>query len=79
MMPVLQKELHLDYQDLGHITGALALAMGAAALFTGNLADRIGFRPVVISANILSEKSWNPLGLLGRLRSLITGTAPCSS
>src|SRR5262245_56222476 len=53
MMPLLQKELHLDYQDLGHITGALALTMGAAALFAGNLADKIGFRAVVIRSMIL--------------------------
>jgi MFS family permease len=43
LMPVLAQQLHLDYQDLGDITGALALAWGASALFTGNLADRIGF------------------------------------
>ena len=50
LMPVLAQQLHLDYQDLGDITGALALAWGASALFSGNLADRIGFRAVIIPA-----------------------------
>ena len=40
LMPVLAQQLHLDYQDLGDITGALALAWGASALFSGNLADK---------------------------------------
>jgi MFS family permease len=53
LMPVLAKELDLDYQDLGYITGALALGWGAAALLTGNLADKLGFRTVVIPATIV--------------------------
>jgi len=48
MMPVLMRDLKLDYQDLGHITGAVALTWGVTALFAGRLADRIGYRYVVV-------------------------------
>src|SRR5437660_11536344 len=50
LMPVLMHDLKLDYQDLGHITGALALAWGLSALFTGNLSDRTGFKRVILPA-----------------------------
>lgn len=50
LMPVLMHDLKLDYQDLGHITGALAIAWGISALFTGNLSDRIGFKRVIVPA-----------------------------
>ncbi len=71
LMPVLASELHLDYQDLGEITGALALAWGASALFTGNLADRIGFKAVVIPATILFSMLAGVTGLVIGAGSLI--------
>src|SRR5437879_10308373 len=52
LMPVLMHDLKLDYQDLGHNTGALALAWGFSALFTGNLSDRIGFKRVIVPAMV---------------------------
>ena len=52
LMPVLMRDLKLDYQDLGHITGALAIAWGLSSLFTGSLADRIGFKRVLVPALI---------------------------
>ena len=52
MFPAIMKDLNLNYQDLGRITGALAIAWGVAALFMGNLADRIGCRKVVIGSLI---------------------------
>ena len=52
LFPVIASELHLDYQDLGQITGALAIAWGFAAMFMGNLSDRIGHRKVIIRAVI---------------------------
>src|SRR5437879_12577128 len=52
LMPVLMRDLKLDYQDLGHITGALAIAWGFASLFTGNLADRICFKRVIVPSLI---------------------------
>jgi MFS family permease len=71
LMPVLVKELHLDYQDLGDITGALALAWGASALFAGNLADKIGFRAVIIPATILFSMLAGVTGLAIGVGSLI--------
>lgn len=71
IMPVLHKELHLDYQDIGHITGAFAIAMGAAALFAGNLADRIGFRAVVVPAMIALSTLAGVSGLAIGLASMI--------
>ncbi|WP_434666823.1 MFS transporter [Paraburkholderia sp. A3BS-1L] len=53
LFPVMMKDLHLDYQDLGHITGALSVAWGVSALFMGNLSDRIGFRKVIIPALVI--------------------------
>src|SRR5215831_12539516 len=71
MMPVLQKELHLDYQDIGHMTGAFAIAMGVAALFAGNLADRIGFRAVVVPAMIVFSTLTGFSGLAVGLASMV--------
>ena len=36
MFPVIARDLHLSYADIGVITGALAIAWGASALFTGH-------------------------------------------
>ena len=50
LMPLLMRDLKLDYQDLGHITGALAIAWGLSSLFTGRLSDKLGFKRVVVPA-----------------------------
>ncbi|WP_396330244.1 MFS transporter [Burkholderia anthina] len=50
LFPVMMRDLHLDYQDLGHITAALSVAWGVSALVTGNLSDRFGHRKVIIPA-----------------------------
>ena len=66
LFPVISKELHLDYQDLGQITGVLAIAWGVAAMFMGNLSDRLGHRKVIIPAIIV-------FSLLAGLSGLATG------
>ncbi|MEJ8814402.1 MFS transporter [Variovorax ureilyticus] len=66
LFPVISKELNLNYQDLGHITGILAIAWGVAALFMGNLSDRIGHRRVIIPAIVV-------FSLLAGLSGLATG------
>ena len=53
LFPVMAKDLHLDYQDIGQITGILAITWGVAALFMGNLSDRLGFRKIIIPAIIV--------------------------
>lgn len=66
LFPVMMKDLHLDYQDLGYITGALSVAWGFSAMFMGNLSDRIGHRKVIIPAIIM-------FSLLAGLSGLATG------
>jgi MFS family permease len=66
LFPVIANELHLDYQDLGHITGVLAIAWGAAAMFMGNLSDRLGFRRIIIPAIVV-------FSLLAGLSGVATG------
>jgi predicted MFS family arabinose efflux permease len=66
LFPVMMADLHLDYQDLGHITGALSVAWGISAMFMGNLSDRIGHRKVIIPAIVV-------FSLLAGLSGLATG------
>jgi MFS family permease len=66
LFPVMMKDLHLDYQDLGSITGALSIAWGFSAMLMGNLSDRIGHRKVIIPAIVM-------FSLLAGLSGLATG------
>ncbi|QWC92658.1 MFS transporter [Cupriavidus metallidurans] len=66
LFPVMMLDLHLDYQDLGHITGALSIAWGLSAMFMGNLSDRLGHRRVLIPAVVV-------FSLLAGLSGLATG------
>ena len=50
MFPTIARDLHLNYSDIGTITGALAIAWGLSALVTGNLSDHIGRRRVIVGA-----------------------------
>lgn len=69
VFPTIMEELQLDFSDLGVITGALAFAWGVAALFIGNLSDRIGHRKVIVGAlvmfSVLVGASGLATGLLG--------------
>lgn len=71
LFPVVMKDLHLDYQDLGHITGALAVAWGLSAMFMGNLSDRIGHRKVIIPAMVFFSLLAGLSGLASGVGSLI--------
>jgi len=66
LFPIMMTDLHLDYQDLGHITGALSVAWGVSAMFMGNLSDRVGHRKVIIPAIVM-------FSLLAGLSGLATG------
>jgi MFS family permease len=69
LFPVIARDLHLDYGDIGVITGALAIAWGIAALFVGNLSDRIGRRRVLtvslVVFSLLIGASGLATGLIG--------------
>jgi MFS family permease len=71
LFPVIMKDLMLDYQDLGHITGILAMAWGVTALFTGNLSDRFGHRKVIIPAMLVFSLLAGASGLAGGVASLM--------
>jgi len=53
LFPVLAKELHLNYADIGLITGALGIAWGISSIFMGRMADKIGHKRVLVPSLIL--------------------------
>ncbi len=71
LYPVIAEELHLNYADIGLVTGALAIAWGLAALFMGNLSDRIGRRAVMTGALVLFSLLIGASGLTAGLMSLV--------
>ncbi|KAF0864837.1 MFS transporter [Pseudomonas sp. LD120] len=55
LFPVIMHDLHLDYQDLGYLSAALAFTWGLSALGMGSVIDRLGTRRVlVVSIAVLS-------------------------
>jgi MFS family permease len=71
LFPTIAKELHLDYGDIGVITGALAVAWGLAALVMGNLADHVGRRRVLTGALVLFSLLIGASGLAAGLLGLV--------
>lgn len=71
LFPVIAKDLSLSYSDIGTITGALAIAWGMAALFMGNVADRIGRRKVLVGALLVFSALIGASGLARGLASLV--------
>ncbi len=53
LFPVMMNDLHLDYQDLGHISAILALTWAISSMFMGNRSDHVGRRKVIIPALII--------------------------
>lgn len=71
LFPVIAKDLHLDYADIGTITGALAFAWGFAALIMGNRADRLGRGTVLAGSLFVFALLIGASGLATGLLSLI--------
>jgi len=71
LLPVIARDLHLSYGDIGAITGSLAVAWGISALFMGNLSDRIGRRRVLTVSLIVFSLLIGASGLAAGLMSLI--------
>jgi predicted MFS family arabinose efflux permease len=66
VFPLMMRDLHLSYQDLGSAVGALAVVWGLSALWTGRLADLIGRRKVAIPALVV-------FSLMSALTGMTTG------
>lgn len=71
LFPLIAEDLGLGYQDLGLISGALALTWGLASLFLGNLSDRIGERRVLVATVIAFSALVAMSGLATGLLSLL--------
>jgi MFS family permease len=71
LFPAMVKDLHLNYQDLGSIIGALGIAWGVFAIVGGGLSDRLGRKRVLIPAmvafSLLSGLSGYASGLVSLL------------
>ena len=53
LFPALQSALHLNYRELGYVTGILSITWGVAAAVTGRIADKIGPRRVAAGALLI--------------------------
>lgn len=71
LFPVMQKELGLNYQDLGLISAVLALTWGVASIFSGRLSDRVGRKKVLVPAIVIFSLLVATSGLASGLLSLI--------
>jgi MFS family permease len=71
LFPIMMHERHWDYQDLGYIAGALAVAWGLSSIFMGNLSDRIGSRKVIVPAMLVFSLLCGASGFAASLGSLI--------
>lgn len=71
LFPVIQKDLGLNYQDLGLISAVLALTWGLASVFSGGLSDRIGRKAVLVPAITIFSVLVATTGLATGLISLL--------
>ncbi len=71
LFPVIARDLHLSYRDIGIITGALAVAWGLASLVFGTLSDHIGRRVVLAVSLIVFSVLIGASGLATGLVSLV--------
>ena len=67
LFPAMMQQLHLNYQDLGSVVGALGVAWGVFAVIGGGLSDRLGRRrvliPSILAFSVLSGLSGCVSGL----------------
>ena len=71
LFPVIQKELNLNYQDLGLISGILALTWGLASAMSGPLSDRYGRKRVLVPAVLIFSLLVASTGLATGLFSML--------
>ena len=71
LFPVMQKDLGLNYQDLGLISAVLALGWGIASVLCGRLSDRVGGKRVLVPAIVVFSLLVGGSGLAAGLASLL--------
>ncbi len=71
LFPVIMKDLHLGYQELGLITGILSITWGLSALVAGRLSDVVGRRRTVVTATVLFSLLVGISGLANSLVALL--------
>ena len=71
LFPVIQKDLNLNYQHLGLINGVLALGIGLAAIVSGRLTDRIGYKRVLVASTVVFSALVAGMGLVSGLVGLV--------
>lgn len=71
LFPALQSALHLNYQDLGYVTGILSITWGVASIVTGRIADKIGPRRAAAGAMVIFSILVSLTGLAAGLASLL--------
>ena len=71
LFPLIARDLHLGYADIGTITGALSIAWGLAALVAGNLSDSVGRRRVLVSSLVAFGLMIGASGLARSLAGLV--------
>jgi predicted MFS family arabinose efflux permease len=71
LFPIIQKDLGLTYQDLGLISAVIALTWGVASIFAGQIADRLGHKPVIVTTTIVFSILVATTGLASGLGSLL--------
>ena len=71
LFPAMARDLHLDYQELGVLIGALGIAWGIFSIIGGGLGDRFGRRrvlvPAIVGFSLLSGVSGLAVGLTSLL------------
>lgn len=71
LFPAMARDLHLDYQQLGVLIGALGIAWGVFSIIGGGLGDRFGRRrvliPAIVGFSLLSGVSGLAMGLTSLL------------
>jgi len=53
LFPMMERDLHFNYQQLGNIMGVLALCWGGFAILMGRMSDRWGRRRVLVGSIVL--------------------------
>ncbi len=71
LFPTMAKDLHLSYQDMGSLIGALGIAWGVFSIIGGGLSDRLGRRRVLVPAILAFSLLSGFSGIVGGFAGLL--------